>query len=183
MVAHPVSVIAPFAPATSGTLAVGPSGPHVEHMSKAFMPEDTGRDEGPVLPSRPAEVQPITPSGHRRLRDERACLVPGDEATRTRAAALDRILATVRVVPPALAEGRAGFGCEVTVEDELGARKSYTIVGPDEIDAAAGKITAESPLGSRLLGARAGDAIELPRGERTVELSVIDVRVPSDHDA
>jgi transcription elongation factor GreB len=136
-------------------------------MSKAFFKEDTVPDEGPVIPLRSNEPQPITPAGHRRLIEERRALVPGDEATKTRAVVLDRILASLEVVEPALLDGGAGFGCEIVVEDERGARRVYALVGPDEIDAAAGLITIESPLGRKLLRSRAGDEIEIERGGRT----------------
>ncbi|AKF10130.1 GreA/GreB family elongation factor [Sandaracinus amylolyticus] len=146
-------------------------------MSKAFLPEDTAVDAGPVLPPRPATPLPITPEGHRRLVEERAALTPGDEATKTRALVLDRILASVDVVPPALLDGGAGFGCAIDVRDERGARRTYVLVGPDEVDPAAGRITAESPIGRRLLRAKAGDVIENERGGKSEELEVIAVRV------
>jgi transcription elongation factor GreB len=148
-------------------------------MSKAFFKEDTVPDEGPVIPLRSNEPQPITPAGHRRLIEERRALVPGDEATKTRAVVLDRILASLEVVEPALLDGGAGFGCEIVVEDERGARRVYALVGPDEIDAAAGLITIESPLGRKLLRSRAGDEIEIERGGRTDALTILEVRVPS----
>lgn len=143
------------------------------------MPGDTGTEEGPLLPARPSEPQPITPAGHRRLVEERASIVPGDEATRTRALILDRILATVRIVEPALVEGGAGFGCEVTVEDEEGETRVYTLVGPDEVDPAAGRISSASPLGQALRSHREGETIELERAGRTDELTIVAVVVPS----
>lgn len=147
-------------------------------MSKAFLPEDAAADQTPALPARPAEPLPITPAGYRRLLEERASLVPGDEATRTRALVLDRVLATVRIVEPALLDGGAGFGCEVTVEDERGIERTYVLVGPDEVDAAEGRISTESPIGRALLGHREGDVIEVERGGRTDELTVVSVAVP-----
>lgn len=147
-------------------------------MSKAFLPEDSAADEGPLLPPRPLEPLPITPAGHARLVAERAAIDPADESTRTRALVLDRILATTFVSAPALLDGGAGLGCEIVVADERGQRRTYTLVGPDEVDASAGRITPESPLGRRLLRARAGDTIELERAGRTDELEVIEVRVP-----
>lgn len=149
-------------------------------MSKAFLPEDTGAEEEILLPPRPSEPLPITPAGHARLTSERARLVPGDEGSRTRSAMLDRILATVRVVTPALLEGGAGFGCEVTVEDEAGVERTYTLVGPDEVDPQHGRISAESPLGRRLLGRREGEVVEIERAGRTDELTIVAVRVPND---
>jgi transcription elongation factor GreB len=148
-------------------------------MSKAFLPEDTGAEAELLLPARPAEPLPITPAGHARLAAERAALVPGDEASRTRSAMLDRILATVRVVAPARLEGGAGFGCEVTIEDEDGVERTYALVGPDEVDPKRGRISTESPLGRRLLGRCEGEVVEVERGGRTDELTIVAVRVPS----
>jgi transcription elongation GreA/GreB family factor len=144
-------------------------------MSKAFLPEDAAVDEGPLVPPRPAEPQPITPAGHRRLLEERARIDPNDEATRTRALVLDSILATVRIVEPTLVDGGAGFGCEVTVEDESGAIRTYTLVGPDEVDPKAGRISSASPLGRRLLGQQEGEVIEVERGGRKDELTIVRV--------
>lgn len=61
------------------------------------------------------------------------------------------------------------FGTTVTVRDETSGREAtYTIVGPTEADAAAGKLSAESPVAEALMGARAGDTVEVqtPRGGR-----------------
>jgi transcription elongation factor GreB len=147
-------------------------------MSKAFLPEDSAAPTEPALPPRPAERLPITPEGHRRLLAERAGLAH-DEATRTRARLLDRVLATVEVTPPALREdGGAGFGCELEVRDERGRARVYRLVGTDEVDAAAGHISPDSPLGRALYGRRAGDVVTLERGGREEELEVLAVRLP-----
>ena len=147
-------------------------------MSKAFTNEDTAPDEGPVLPLRPSEPQPITPEGQRRLVEERQRIDPADEATKTRALILDRILATVTVVEPARLEGGVGFGCEVVVEDADGARRTYAIVGPDEVDAKAGRISPESPLGAAMMGRREGESFELARAGRRDELTIVSISLP-----
>jgi transcription elongation factor GreA len=62
-----------------------------------------------------------------------------------------------------------GFGSTVTVRDEQSGRENtYTIVGPTEADASQGKLSAESPVAIALIGARAGETIEVetPRGGR-----------------
>jgi transcription elongation factor GreB len=80
---------------------------------------------------------------------------------------LERVLGTVEVVPACRTEdGGAGFGCAVRVRGERGDERRYVLVGPDEVDAATGHITADSPVGRALLGAHVGDAVELPRGGR-----------------
>lgn len=147
-------------------------------MAKAFFKEDTVPDEGPTLAPRPSEPLPLTPAGRARLVAERAAIAPTDEAKLTRRLVLDRILATTYVREPALHEGGAGFGCELVVQDARGARRTYTLVGPDEVDPARGLISEASPLGELLQGRKAGDVVELERGDDVVELTVHSVRLP-----
>src|SRR5690606_4479333 len=54
-------------------------------------------------------------------------------------------------------EGAVFFGAFVTVEDDEGVEHRYQIVGADEFDANAGKISVSSPVGSALLGKRVED--------------------------
>src|SRR5687768_14979380 len=133
-------------------------------MSKAFVNEDTAQDQGTGrLPARPAEPQPITPRGVAELREELA----GLDGSSRRAHVIERILETVDVREPELEDGAAGFGCAVEVERGGGRRRSYELVGPDEADPRAGRISIASPLGEALEGRRAGDVITVavPAGE------------------
>jgi transcription elongation factor GreB len=59
--------------------------------------------------------------------------------------------------------GRVYFGAFVTLEDELGQRVVYQIVGPDETDTAAGCVSCEAPMGKALLGREVGDEVTVPR--------------------
>lgn len=139
------------------------------------MPEDAAAPEELALPTRPERALPITPRGYQRLAKERASLEP----TRFRAQVIDQILATVEVVEPAMMEGGAGFGCSVEVEDEMGERRNYTLVGPDEADPSRGSISTTSPLGKALLGRKVGEVVEWKRGERDEEWEVVSVRIPA----
>lgn len=49
------------------------------------------------------------------------------------------------------------FGMRVTVEDEDGKKKSWTIVGEDEADAAHGSISHVSPMAMAMFGKAVGD--------------------------
>lgn len=49
------------------------------------------------------------------------------------------------------------FGMRVTVEDEDGKQKTWTIVGEDEADAGQGKISHVSPMAQALFGKEIGD--------------------------
>jgi len=69
------------------------------------------------------------------------------------------------------------FGATVTLARD-GAEVRYRIVGADEIDAARGQISIDSPLARALLGRRAGDRIEveLPEGRRRFQLLAVHYR-------
>ena len=65
------------------------------------------------------------------------------------------------------------FGATVTVEDEdSGAQKVFTLLGPDEADYSKGSISTLSPMGRALLGKEEGDevVVEAPRGKITYEI-------------
>jgi transcription elongation factor GreB len=86
------------------------------------------------------------------------------------------------VAPQTGPAARVYFGAWVSVEGSDGERSSYQIVGPDEFDVAAGRISMESPLGRALLGRSAGDefVLERPRGPATY--TVVEIRYEPDPD-
>lgn len=71
--------------------------------------------------------------------------------------------------------GRAFFGAWVTVEHDDGAARTYRLVGPDELDVAAGRISVDAPLGRALLGKRAGDTVVVQRPGGPAELELVQV--------
>ncbi|WP_020674808.1 transcription elongation factor GreB [Geopsychrobacter electrodiphilus] len=75
----------------------------------------------------------------------------------------------------AIAKGRVLFGCTVTVENEEGEEKVYSIVGADEFDAARGYVSWTSPIGRALLGSKEGDVISFNTPGGKSELEVIQV--------
>ncbi|AGC46051.1 transcription elongation factor GreB [Myxococcus stipitatus DSM 14675] len=91
---------------------------------------------------------------------------------------LQRRLDTATIVTPSEQSDRARvyFGATVTLEDEDGARTTYQIVGSDEIDAAGGRISVESPIGRALLRKGIGDTVEVRRPRGEIELTVVDIR-------
>ena len=69
--------------------------------------------------------------------------------------------------------GVVGFGSTVEVEDEgSGKRSTYTLVAAHEADAAAGKLSAQSPVAAALDGCKPGDVavVGTPRGERRLKI-------------
>lgn len=93
-------------------------------------------------------------------------------------------LEVVDVGPRADAE-RVYFGAWVELEDEEGERVRYQLVGPDEFDAAKGRISVESPVGRALMGKRRGDeaVVRRPRGEVCFRILSIDYRPVDGGDA
>jgi transcription elongation factor GreA len=87
-------------------------------------------------------------------------------------------LAHAHVVDPATidAGGKVVFGATVELEDEdSGAKVSYQIVGEDEADIKAGKISVSSPIARALIGKHAGDTaeVEAPSGVRHYEVLAV----------
>src|SRR5215470_9571137 len=66
-------------------------------------------------------------------------------------------------------DDRIFFGATVDLEDDDGEGKTVTLVGEDEIDVSAGRISWRSPVGAALLGKREGDEVRVrtPAGVRT----------------
>ncbi len=88
-------------------------------------------------------------------------------------------LSNAMIIDPSLldADGRCVFGATVELEDlESGDTLTYQIVGEDEADSKAGKVSVSSPIARALIGKYAGDVAEVqaPGGRR--ELEIIDVR-------
>lgn len=71
---------------------------------------------------------------------------------------------------------RVYFGAWVELEDEGGERVRYQLVGPDEFDAARGRISIESPVGRALMGKQLGDEVRVrrPKGDATFTVIAID---------
>ena len=71
---------------------------------------------------------------------------------------------------------RVFFGATITFENESGEQREVTIVGVDELDSGAERISWRSPLAVALLKARAGDRVQVrtPRGPEQVD--VVDIR-------
>jgi transcription elongation factor GreB len=90
---------------------------------------------------------------------------------------LQKRLEQAEVVDPKSVKGeQVFFGATVTLVDEEGAEKSYSIVGIDEAEPGKGKISWISPLAKSLLKKSEGDVVKLrtPKGER--ELEIIEIR-------
>jgi transcription elongation factor GreA len=95
-----------------------------------------------------------------------------------RIADLEGKLANAQIIDPTTldADGRIVFGATVELEDaDSGESVTYQIVGDDEADIKAGKISVSSPIARALIGKYAGDSVDVqaPGGVRQYE--VLDV--------
>jgi transcription elongation factor GreB len=92
---------------------------------------------------------------------------------------LSRRLDELRVIAPEdHGDGVVRFGAWVELAGADGQRVEYQIVGPDEFDAAAGRISMDSPLGTALLGKSCGDevAVRRPKGDAVFEITGVRYR-------
>jgi transcription elongation factor GreA len=81
-------------------------------------------------------------------------------------------LANAQVIDPGSidADGRVVFGATVEVEDlDSGEHRTYQIVGDDEADIKAAKISVNSPIARALIGKSEGDSaeVEAPGGVKS----------------
>ncbi|WP_299396527.1 GreA/GreB family elongation factor [Pelagibius sp.] len=163
-------------------------------MSRAFVKEDdAGAPEERVDLPISAHPNFVTPAGLAMLRErlavyeaERAKLKTQDDDLAAQAH-LPRVEQEVRyweerlrsAIPVDLAEqprDSVAFGAVVTVEDAAGARHDYQIVGEDEAEPQAGKVSYVSPLARALDGAAVGDLItwKRPAGDQELEVVAIE---------
>ena len=166
-------------------------------MSRAFVkePDEGAPDEG--LPERQISDHPnnVTPGGLRQLEqklgelEERrlellAAVEEGDALARGQLDYVDRDLryftrrfeTAILVDPRRQPRRMVKFGATVTVLEPGGARRTFTIVGEDEADLKAGKISYVSPLAEALLEARVGASVlwRRPAGNRELTIEAID---------
>jgi len=91
---------------------------------------------------------------------------------------LESKLAHAQIIDPSAieADGRVVFGSTVEIEDlGNGERQSYQIVGDDEADIKASKISVNSPIARALIGKTEGDSVEVqaPGGVRSYEILAV----------
>ena len=126
---------------------------------------------------RPALVETISWAAGNGDRSENGDYIYGRKRLREIDRTLDRLskkLAKIQVVDPARQpdRSRAFFGATVTIADEDETERIVTLVGEDEADASAGRISWHSPLARALRGAAVGDLrrVMLPGGEKDYEV-------------
>ena len=168
--------------------------------------EPSGPDEVPMLPSgtknymtpggharmlnelqtlvneeRPSLIEVIAWAASNGDRSENGDYIYGKKRLREidrRIRFLHKRLETAEVVDPARQDNRMQiyFGATVSLLDENGDTRRYSIVGVDETDHTLGRISWISPLARAMLKAKQGDAINFqsPAGVRNLEVLAID---------
>ena len=90
---------------------------------------------------------------------------------------LEAKLGNAQVIDPKLldADGRCVFGATVELEEKGKSATSYQIVGDDEADIKAGRISVNSPIARALIGKEEGDVIDVqaPGGVRSYEIVAV----------
>ena len=163
-------------------------------MSRGFVKEDDLEHAGTDLPERPVSEQPnyVTPAGLQQLQQQESALeqerqrlapLKEDPVAQQRLAMVERDLRyfqarleSAMLVDPTQQSGeQVLFGAKVTVEDENGDRHVFMIVGEDEADIAANKVSWVSPLAKSLLGHKIGDSVTWlrPAGNQMLEITQI----------
>ena len=95
-----------------------------------------------------------------------------------RIAEVESKLANAQVIDPTAidADGRVVFGATVEIEEvESGDRRAYQIVGDDEADIKAAKISVNSPIARALIGKTEGDTadVQAPGGVKSYEVVAV----------
>lgn len=163
-------------------------------MSRGFVKEDDLEHAGTDLPERPHSEFPnyVTPHGLKQLEAEsvrleklRAELSPKkeDPVIQQQLAVVERDLRyfqarleqAILVEPSAEPLKKVVFGTTVQMEDEAGILHTFTIVGEDEADIAARKVSWVSPLAKALLGHQVGDSVVWRRPAGDMNLEIIDI--------
>ena len=163
------------------------------NMSRAFVKESDEDLVSDELPERPQSPYPnyVTPIGLARLQaqyaelqDHRARLVADDDplskqhlrqVQRDLRYFQQRLESAILVEVSSQPRDEVHFGAMVDVGQESGERRTFSIVGEDEADVGAGKISWASPLGKAMIGSKVGDSVvwKRPVGDTGLEILAI----------
>ena len=163
-------------------------------MSRGFVKEDDLEHAGTDLPERPLSEHPnyVTPTGLQQLQQQAADLEQQrlelaprkeDPSAQQQLARINRDLRYVQarlesatpVNPAEQNRELVLFGARVTVEDENGDEHVFALVGEDEADIAAGKVSWVSPLARALIGHKVGDSVTWVRPAGNLLLDITDI--------
>ena len=164
-------------------------------MSRAFVKEPDEGAPAEDLPERQVSEHPnyVTPAGRGQLEEKvgaletrRLELLEQDDDPEGSLVYIDRDLRyfTARLesaIPIDLARQprrKVAFGAAVTVSQDGGKLRTFTIVGEDEADLKQGKISYVSPLAEALMDARVGKKVLWRRPAGNIQLTVEEIGYP-----
>lgn len=165
-------------------------------MSRAFVKESDDDAAADALPERalPEHANYVTPNGLARLQqtvrelteshEQLKPLIEEDTDARRKMREIERDLRYFRsqleratlVDPVNQPRDEVHFGAHVTIEDEEGASQVFSIVGDDEADVAAGKVSWASPLAHAMMGAKVGDTVAWHRPAGVAQVHIADIK-------
>jgi transcription elongation GreA/GreB family factor len=163
-------------------------------MNRAFVKEPDEGAPAEGLPERQISEHPnyVTPAGLRQLEakvgelETRRLELLDEDDLEGELAYVDRDLRyyTTRLESAILVDQarqprrKVAFGAAVTVSQNGGDRRTFTIVGEDEADLKEGKISFVSPLAEALLEARVGKTVLWRRPAGDLKLTVEEIAYP-----
>lgn len=150
---------------------------------------------------------PITPSGHKKLKEELDRLItierPKNVAAIAEARAhgdlsenaeyhaakerqsfiqgriqeLQTKIANANIIDPStISQDKIAFGAKVKLADTESDKECvYYIVGPDESDVKAGRISINSPVARSLIGKEEGDIVIVQAPAKTIEYEILEI--------
>jgi transcription elongation factor GreB len=167
-------------------------------MSRAFVKESDEELAAGELPERPlsAHANYVTPAGLERLQarvrelrerreqlSARAVDEPMD-AQQLREVQRDfryfkaQLERAIVVDPSGQPRDEVHFGAQVRIIDEEGKTHRFSIVGDDEADVGAGRISWASPLAKAMIGSKIGDVVVWRRPAGEAEVEIADISYP-----
>ncbi len=134
---------------------------------------------------RPRVVEAIRVAAAEGDRSENAEYIYGRKRLREldkRLKYLDNLLTDVQIIDPEFLRGsKVCVGSTVTVVDETGEKKVWTIVGEGEADHRKSSISWKSPVARALIGKQVGDVVIAPRPKGEIELEIVDLHFGKRH--
>ena len=127
---------------------------------------------------RPRIVREVSEAAAEGDRSENASYIYGRKRLREidgRLKYLGGRLKALKIASPVANPVSVTFGCWVTFEDENGDERCYQLVGPDEFDVAAGRISIDSPVGTALLGKKVDDEVTIRRPAGNLQATIVGI--------
>lgn len=167
-----------------------------DSVSRAFVKESDEDLVAGELPERPlsAHANYVTPHGLEQLqarvrelqesRERLSAQAADDSIAKQKLREVERdfryfnaqLERAIVVDPAGQPQDEVHFGAAVKIVDEGGKEHRFSIVGDDEADVAAGKISWASPLPKAMIGARVGDTVMWRRPAGDAEVEIVEIR-------